>query len=205
ERGHKVVLFEAASRLGGQLLLAVRATWRRDLIAIVDWRAAELARQGVDVRLETYAEPDDVLSEQPDAVIIATGGLPDTEWLPGAEHCTTVWDVLSGNTAAKDEIIVYDGTGRHQAVSCAQHLAEQGRSVQFATLDDNMGLEMEYNARVVYRKQFAQHGIPITIDHRLERVEPRGNLLVATFRHELTGATMTSTAPQVVIENGNTP
>ena len=31
ERGHKVVLFEAATRLGGQLLLAVRATWRRDL------------------------------------------------------------------------------------------------------------------------------------------------------------------------------
>jgi 2,4-dienoyl-CoA reductase-like NADH-dependent reductase (Old Yellow Enzyme family)/thioredoxin reductase len=205
ERGHKVVLFEAASRLGGQLLLAVRATWRKDLIAIVDWRAAELARLGVDVRLDTYAEAEDVLREQPDTVIIATGGLPDTEWLPGAEHCTTVWDVLSGTVAAKDEVIVYDGTGRHQAVSCALHLAEQGRAVQFVTLDDNMGLEMEYNARVVYRKRFAQHGVAITIDHQLERVAPRGNRLVATFRHELTGTTMELTAPQVVIENGSVP
>jgi 2,4-dienoyl-CoA reductase-like NADH-dependent reductase (Old Yellow Enzyme family)/thioredoxin reductase len=205
ERGHKVVLFEAASRLGGQLLLAVRATWRRDLIAIVDWRVAELARLGVDVRLNTYAGPDDIIAEQPDAVIVATGGTPDTAWLDGAEYCTTVWDILSGAVAAKDEVIVYDGTGRHQAVSCALHLAEQGRAVQFVTLDDNVGFEMEYNARVVYRKRFAEHGVRSTIDHQLERVRPSGNGLVATFRHELTGTTMELRAPQVVIENGTAP
>src|SRR5712692_3834830 len=152
ERGHKVVLFEAASKLGGQLLIAVRATWRRDLIAIVDWRAAELERLGVDVRLNSFAEADDILAERPDAVIIATGGVPDTEWLEGGEHCTSVWDVLADSTRAKADVIVYDGTGRHEAVSCALHLAENGRDVQFVTIDDNVGLEMEYSARVVYRK-----------------------------------------------------
>jgi len=205
ERGHNVVLFEAASRLGGQLLLAVRATWRRDLIGIIDWRAAELARLGADVRLNSYALADDVMRAQPDAVIVATGGMPDTGWLDGAEHCTTVWDLLSGAAAAKDEMIVYDGTGRHQAVSCALHLAEQGRAVQFVTLDDNIGVEMEYNARVVYRKRFAEHRVRTTIDHQLERVEPSGNGLLATFRHELTGAVMELRAPQVVIENGTAP
>ncbi len=190
ERGHKVVLFEAGARLGGQLLIAVRATWRRDLIAIVDWRTAELERLGVDVRLNRYAEASDVLAEQPDAVIVATGGVPDTDWLDGAEHCTSVWDVLSDSTRAKADVIVYDGTGRHQAVSCALHLAEIGRDVQFVTLDDNMGVEMEYSARVVYRKRFAEHGVRTTIDHQLARVRRSGNQLVATFRHELTGAEM---------------
>lgn len=33
-RGHDVVLLEAAGELGGQLLLAARATWRRDLAGI---------------------------------------------------------------------------------------------------------------------------------------------------------------------------
>src|SRR5262249_18314053 len=95
ERGHKVVLFEAAPQPGGQRLIAVRAPWRRDRIAIVDWRAAELERLGVDLRLNRFAEADDILAESPDAVIVATGGVPDTEWLDGAEHCTTVWDVLA--------------------------------------------------------------------------------------------------------------
>jgi NADPH-dependent 2,4-dienoyl-CoA reductase/sulfur reductase-like enzyme len=205
ERGHRVVLFEAANRLGGQLLLAVRATWRRDLIAIVDWRVAELARLGVDVRLNAYAVADDVLREKPDAVIVATGGVPASAWLDGWEHCTTVWDILSGAVVAKDQVIVYDGTGRHQAVSCALHLAEQGRDVQFVTLDDGMGAEMEYNARVVYRKRFAEHGVRIAIDHQLERVRPSGNGLVASFRHELTGELLEMRAPQVVVENGTAP
>jgi hypothetical protein len=77
--------------------------------------------------------------------------------------------------------------------------------VQFVTLDDNMGVEMEYNARVVYRKRFAQHGVRTTIDHQLVRVRPSGNRLAATFRHELTGAEMELTASQVIVENGTVP
>ncbi len=205
ERGHSVVLFEAGARLGGQMLTAVRATWRRDLIGIVDWRAAELARLGVDIRLNSFAEAADILAEQPDVVIVATGGLPDLDWLEGAEHCVSVWDVLADSTAARDDVIVYDGTGRHQAVSCALHLAEQGRHVQFVTLDDNIGLEMEYSARVVYRKRFAENGVHSTIDHTLIRVRKEGNRLLATFRHELTGTEMELSAAQVVLEHGTIP
>ena len=119
-------------------------------------------------------------AERPDAVIVATGGVPDTEWLDGAEHCTTTWDVLANPGEAKDDVLVYDGTGRHQAVSCALHLAEHGRAVQFVTLDDNVGMEMEYNSRTVYRKRFAQNGVRSLIDHALIRVRPEGNRLAAT-------------------------
>ena len=35
--------------------------------------------------------------ERPDVVIVATGGTPDLDWLDGAEHCTSAWDVLTGN------------------------------------------------------------------------------------------------------------
>ena len=37
-RAHRVVLMEAGSEVGGQLLLATRATRRRDLIGLVRWR-----------------------------------------------------------------------------------------------------------------------------------------------------------------------
>jgi thioredoxin reductase len=205
ERGHHVVLFEAAARLGGQVLLAVRASWRRDLVAIVNWRETELARLGVDIRRDIYATEDEILAERPDAVVIATGGLPNTEWLEGAQYCTTTWDVLANTVDAKDDVLVYDGTGRHQAVSCALHLAEHGRSVQFVTLDDMVGAEMEYNSRVVYRKRFAKHAVRSLIDHALIRVRRTGNQLTATFQHELTGETTELVASQVVIENGTLP
>jgi thioredoxin reductase len=209
ERGHSVVLFEAGAKLGGQLLLATRATWRRDLIAIVDWRAAELARLGVDVRLDTWATEDDVRAEHPDTVIIATGGQPHTDGFPGHELCTTTWEVLENPGSAKDDVLIYDGMGRHQAVSTALHLAEQGaehgRTVQFVTIDDMLGAEMEYNSRVVYRKRFAKHAIRITADHALQAVRPAGNRLVATFKSELTGETLDLSAAQIIVEHGTTP
>ena len=31
--------------------------------------------------------------------------------------------------------------------------------MQFVTLDDMLGAEMEYNGRVVYRKRFAKNGV----------------------------------------------
>jgi 2,4-dienoyl-CoA reductase-like NADH-dependent reductase (Old Yellow Enzyme family) len=205
ERGHNVVLFEAGSRLGGQLLSAVRATWRRDLIAIVNWRGAELERLGVNVRLNTYAEAEGVLSEQPDVVIIATGGVPDTEWLDGAQHCISVWEALADSSRLPRDVLIYDGTGRHQAVSTALHLAELGHEVQFVTLDDNVGLEMEYPSRTIYRKRFAERGVRVIIDHALTHVRRSGNRLVATFAHELTGAPLELATSQVVIEHGTVP
>jgi 2,4-dienoyl-CoA reductase-like NADH-dependent reductase (Old Yellow Enzyme family)/thioredoxin reductase len=205
ERGHSVVLFEAAGKLGGQMLIAVRATWRRDLIGIVDWRVAELQRLGVDVRVNSYATANDVMAEQPDVVIVATGGVPDVQPVDGAVHCNTVWEVLTDEVGAQPDVLVYDGTGRHEAVSCALHLAERGHSVQFVALDDNVALEMAYSERVIYRKRFVQNGVRVTIDQQLISVRPEGNRLEATFRHELTGALSTLPAAQVVVERGTAP
>jgi 2,4-dienoyl-CoA reductase-like NADH-dependent reductase (Old Yellow Enzyme family) len=205
ERGHEVVLFEAAPKLGGQMLLAVRATWRKDLIAIVDWRMSELEKLGVGIRLNTYAGAADVTAEKPDVVIVATGGMPDLGPIEGGHLCQTVWDVLSDEVPAKSDVLIWDQMGRHQAVSAALHLAEKGHSVQFVTIDDNVGLAMEYNARVVYRKRFAQNGVKVTLDQTLVAVRPAGNQLEAVFRHELTGAITAQTAAQVLIERGTMP
>ena len=205
ERGHKVMLLEAASKLGGQVLIAARATWRKDLIGIIDWRVAELERLGVEVRLNTLAGPEDVAALRPDAIVVATGGVPDLSWIEGAEHCTSVWDALGETAPAKGDAIVFDGTGRHAAVSAALHLGEHGRPVHYVTLDDNLALEMEYSSRVIYRKRFAENGVKYTVDQQLTKVEKRGNRLLATFRHELTGKPMQLEAGEVIVECGTEP
>ena len=44
ERGHEVVVFEAADQAGGQIRLQPRRSARREMIGIIDWRLAECAR-----------------------------------------------------------------------------------------------------------------------------------------------------------------
>src|SRR5208282_6758009 len=52
---------------------------------------------------------------------------------------------------------------------------------------------------------FAEHGVRVTTDNTLQRVRQSGNRLVATFRHELTGAVTELSASQIVIEHGTVP
>ena len=205
ERGHQVVLFEASDALGGQLRLAADAQWRKDLTSIVDWRAAELERLGVDVRFNRLAEDDDVLAEEPDIAIIATGGTPDLDWIDGAEHCTSVWDVLSGTTPPGEQVLVYDGTGRHPAPTALDRCLRDGAAVTYAMLDDRPGAELAYAERVIWKQRFAAAGIVPLAEHRLHKVTRQGNQVAAHFVQELTGDPIVVQADQVIVEHGTVP
>jgi 2,4-dienoyl-CoA reductase-like NADH-dependent reductase (Old Yellow Enzyme family)/thioredoxin reductase len=205
ERGHSVVLFEAASRLGGQIRMATAASWRGDVIGIVDWRAGEIEHLGVDVRLNNYAEPDDLRAENPDVVIIATGGVPDLDWLEGVEHCTSVWDALTNSVPETGEVIVYDGTGRHAAATAAERMARAGRPTGLVTLDGFVAAELAYAERTLWKKHLYELEVAVTPDHRLLAVEPSGNRLKAVFSNELTGSLSERIVDHVIVEHGTQP
>jgi NADPH-dependent 2,4-dienoyl-CoA reductase/sulfur reductase-like enzyme len=204
-RGHAVVLLEAGPKLGGQLLLGPRASWRRDVIGIVDWRAEEIRRLGVRVETNRYAEADDVLAEAPDAVVVATGGVPDIDWIPGADHCDSVWDAIGGTLPLSGEILVYDGTGRHPGPQAAEAAAQDGRKVQFVSIDAQLAQELTYAERIIWKKRIYELGVPATFDHEIVKVERRGNRLVATFRNLASEQLTERTADQVLVEHGTRP
>lgn len=205
ERGHDVVLFEAAPKLGGQVLMGIQASWRGDLAGVIDWRANELDRLGVRVHTSRYAEPGDILAETPDIVIIATGGVPDIDWLDGVEHCTSAWDFLTSGAPVGEEVIVYDGTGRHPAPQCAERAASAGSKTAFVSIDGEIATELTYAERAIWKRRNYELGIDMSFDHRLVRIAKDGNRLKATFVNEATGATIERNADQIVVEHGTVP
>ena len=205
ERGHRVTLLEATPQLGGQVLLAARASWRRDMISIVDWRISELEHLGVEVHYNTYADGDDVLAFDPDVVIVATGGLPNFGDLQGEELCNSSWDLLSGDVKPARRVLVYDGTGRHEALSCAEQLAIEGATVTLATIDDQIGAELGYAERPVHRKQLYQLNIDTRLDLMLLSVRREGEHLCAIFRNDLTDEIVELETDQIVVERGTFP
>lgn len=206
ERGHKVTLLEAAPRLGGQLLLATKASWRRDIISVVDWRVSEIEHLNVNVRLNSYAQQQDILALQPDVVIVATGGLPNGGKIDGFDkYCVSTWDILGGHASIADNVIVYDGTGRHEGISCAQFIAANKAQVNFFTIDAMPAAELGYAERPVHRKKMYELGVPMHTDSVLQSVEPHGNRLRVVFRNDLTDELKDWTTDQVVVEQGTVP
>ena len=205
ERGHSVTLSEATKELGGQLRLACVAAWRKDVIGIIDWRISELEKLGVEVKTDHYAELDDVLQHGPDVVITATGGFADLEWLPGHELVTSVGDLLTGNAPISESVIVYDGTGRHPALTVADVCHAQGKLKHLVLLDPQPAAELEYAERVIWRRQLALSGILPKIDYRLVRVKKSQGVLQACFVHELSDEQLTLKAEQIVVEHGSIP
>ncbi len=205
ERGHKVVLFEAAPKLGGQIQLASKTTWRKDLIQIVDWRDGELEKLGVDVRCNMYAEAADVQAENPDHVFVATGGMPAEQTLPGAELAVSSWDILSGDVRAEQDVLVCDHTGRYEAVATADMLSAKGHRVTLATIDAHSATEMGYTDRIVFHKRLAAQGVTTLAYLKLSALHKFGNRLVATLTHELTRQVREITTDQVVLETGTDP
>ena len=204
-RGHEVVLFEALSELGGQLAIAARASWRRDLIGIVRWLADEIEILGVEVHYNTFVEATDIKDLCSDVVIVATGGLPNTEVCEGANLVVSVQDVLTNPDLAGKQVLVFDDHGDHQALSCAQTLAELGASVELVTPDRAVGEELGICNSSIYYAAFANLGVITTPNTRLRAVARDGDKLAATINNDFGGSAEIRVVDSVVVEHGVLP
>jgi 2,4-dienoyl-CoA reductase-like NADH-dependent reductase (Old Yellow Enzyme family)/thioredoxin reductase len=206
ERGHAVVLFEAASEPGGQVRLAARSPRRRELIGIADWRVAQCERLGVAMRFNTLAEVADVLALEPDVVIVATGGLPDPSFVgDGADLVVTSWDILSGDAKPGAAVLLFDDNGAHPGMQAAELIAETGSRLEIVTPERFFAPEIGGLNHVPYARVFQERGVRITINSRLASVRRDGNRLVAVVGSDYAPATQERAVDQVVVEHGTMP
>lgn len=206
ERGHAVKVFEAGPRAGGQILLASTLKRRREILGIVDWRLDQCARLGVQVEYNSYAEPDAILAEEPDTVIIATGGLPDTSFLrAGEELATTSWDVLSGAVKPQGSVIVYDENGGHSGMTIAEFVAEAGNPLEVVTPERTLAPDVGATNYPRYFAVLNRHEAKITVNLRLDRIERRDGRLAAIFIDEYAHREVEKLADCVIVERGTLP
>ncbi|MEU5836639.1 NADH:flavin oxidoreductase [Streptomyces diacarni] len=207
ERGHDVVLFEAGALPGGQVRIAAANPRRRELLGIVDWRVDECALLGVDLRLGVLAEAEDVRTERPDIVLIATGGLPNTTFLTqGADTVADTWDVLSGSLRPRGRVLVYDDNGAYPALDAVEVLARQGVPLEYVTPERTLAPDVGSMNAPAYLQAFAEYAVTTTPAHRLVSVRrAEEGRLVATLRSEYAARQIERTVEHVVVEHGTLP
>ncbi len=111
ERGHDVVLFDAADTIGGQFNLARRIPGKEEFAETLRYFNTRLARAGVDVALERRVGAADLRSFQ--AVVLATGIVPRVPVIPGIDHpsVATYADIVSGRRVAGKRVAIVGAGG----------------------------------------------------------------------------------------------
>lgn len=122
-RGHLPVLYEKGSRLGGNLLPGGTPEFKEDDLALARWYADELARLRVPVYLNTVLTRSQILEQDFDALIIATGSTPKVFSLGDDDRVYTAAQVLLGEKDCGRETVVVGGglVGCETALWLAQH------------------------------------------------------------------------------------
>ncbi|WP_025821689.1 NADH:flavin oxidoreductase [Shewanella marina] len=209
ERGHKVTLIEKGAEIGGQITIAAKAPQRDQIAGITRWFNLELARLGVDIKLNTEANESMLREMAADVIILAVGGEPFLQQNPkwGADEGLVVssWDVLSGKVKPEANVLVYDTICEFSGLSVADFLAQSGSLVEIVTDDIKPGTGIGGTTFPTYYRSLYDKEVVMTSDFLLEQVYREGEQLIAVLENEYTGVKEERVVDQVVVENGVRP
>lgn len=142
-RGHKVTVYEKSAQLGGQWNLAAVPPYKYELASFLAWQKGELKRRGVTVKLNTEFTQD-MLTDEVDAVILATGAVPIIpKKIPGVDqkHVVSANDILSGNAEYGKKVAVIGGG--EVGAETAAFIAAARRKVGIFEMMDGIARESE--------------------------------------------------------------
>jgi hypothetical protein len=207
-RGHAVTVFEAQPDPGGQIRLTAQNPRRREMIGIIDWRMAQCAARDVSFHFNSWAEAADVTALAPDVVIVATGGLPNTQLFEQKEEnplVVSAWDIISGDVKPGQDVLIYDESGDHPGLMAAEVVANTGASVEVMTPDRSFAPEIMGMNLVPYMRALQDKDVTFTVTRRLLDVTREGNRLRAVIGTDYSTFTKQKTYDQIVVNYGTLP
>ncbi len=201
QRGYDVSLYEKAAELGGAILIPAKVPSRQELGQAVRFLKHEVERLGIPVHLGAEVTAEEVLEQNPDSVVVATGATtiedprPDVvgpyagiEIEPGAD-VVTAEDVLEGKAQTGNRVVIADQQNYMKGLVAAEFLADQGKEVTVI-----MPLPIRYLVANPYEMDASTHGVQImnlktkgvkrVSDNKVKRVQAGKVIIEDVFTQE---------------------
>ncbi len=167
--GHRVQLYEKSSQLGGQALIAQCLPGREEFGGLVTNLAHELEQSSVEIIKNSDVSADMVIKQNPDRVILATGGhcfMPEQEMLD-ASMVVSYEDVLLERTKPGNRVIVADWRGDWIGLGLAEKLARDGCHVSLYVNAAMAGESLQIYTRNHYVARLHKLGVEVVPHARL--------------------------------------
>jgi len=171
ERGHEVILFERADKLGGQFLLADKAPYKAEVRELLRYLNYMLNLTRVEVILNRDVEEEDIIAEAPDVVILATGSRSIMPDLPGIDP-SYVYDarrIYEGGVDIGNYVVIIGGGD----IGCetADMIATDNRDVTIVEMLPDVLSRMKDLPRKELLNRLNNKGVKILTNARVLSIE----------------------------------
>lgn len=175
DRGFKPVIFEKENVLGGQLNLADKPVLKDKLGAYKNGLIARVENSGIEVKLGTKADKENVKAINPVGVFLTTGGNPIVPKIPGVEgsNVITAEQFLSGAKKVGEGSVVVIGGG-NTGMEVAETLCYEGREVTVVEMMDQIGRGLYPSVLVDYITRVTQKGEKILTGQKVLSIDEKG-------------------------------
>ena len=174
KRGHKVILCEKGSKLGGVLNCEDLVPFKVHLKEYLERQAMLCARAGVDIRLNTEVTPEYALQEKPDVIIAALGARPVKPPVAGidGENVFCAEELYPRPEQAGEKVVIL-GAGL-VGIELGLFLAGLGRKVQLVEIMPQPNLDPHSMHSLAVNKELARLGVEILLSTRALEINAEG-------------------------------
>ncbi len=196
-RGHTVDIYDAASRVGGQMNLAGIPPYKQHLKLLTPYLERQLELTGVNVHLGKKLSAEDVLAMNADAVVCATGVKPFVPPIEGVERAVNAKEILAGLSSGKHVVIIGGGS-----IGCetAELLAKQGKKVTVVEMKAELAGNTGKTAQTILMGHLKGNGVKLLTECRVERITPN-----SVVYKDKSGTAHSAAADTVVLAVGDKP
>ena len=185
ERGHEVLLWEAAAQVGGQMRLAAAVPENESFQRFIDYQLRRLEDLGVTVETVKRATVDSALDAAADVVAVATGATGVVANVPGA-HLPFVHDshsAVADPDQLGSQVVVVAMEDHMQPLVVARRLCDAGKQVRLIYQTHAVApLVGKYSVGATLSRLSAD-GVSIDVMERVANIE-QGRL---TLKHVYSG------------------
>lgn len=173
-RGHKVVLFEKAEKLGGQLLFSCLPPYKEAHAHLAKYLMKQIEKSGAEVRLRWNGDVNSIQKEKPDVVILAAGAVPIFPPIPGVQRNIAVssLDVLSGQSEVGDKVVVIGGG--MIGLETAELLSSMGKEVTIVEMLEEVGRDTISVLREAVKERLKKAGVRINTGSEVVEILDKG-------------------------------
>ena len=148
KRGHSVVLFEEKNEIGGQFNMAKVIPGKEEYAQTIRYYAAMIKKYKIDLRLSTKVNETDLIAENFDDILLATGVSPRKVAIEGGDHQKVLnyVDVLYRNKPVGKSVAIIGsgGIGFDMAEYLAHDMAHESVSMNTENYMKEWGVDMAY-------------------------------------------------------------